>query len=105
MKEVPQNLGLDRKSSSKTTELKSASLPLKMTSVQVTKTSPIKSLPMALLTHNQISSFKIFLDLCRLLLVNTTFPKMRNGRSSQSRMFQDRQLIAIHGMDQLNQSL
>ena len=59
MKEVPQNLDLDRKSSSKSTDLHSASLSLKMTTVQVVKTPPTKSLPMALLTHNQISSFKV----------------------------------------------
>lgn len=59
MKEVPQNLGLDKKSSSKSTDLQSALLSLKMTTVQVVKMPPTNSLPMAPLTHKQISSFKI----------------------------------------------
>lgn len=62
MKEVPQSLGLDRKSSSKSTDLQTASLSLKMTTVQVVKTQPTKSLPMALLTHSQISSFQIYVE-------------------------------------------
>lgn len=98
MKEVPQNLGLDKKSSSKSTDLQSALLSLKMTTVQVVKTPPTKSLPMALLTHNQISSFKINAEDYFSFI---TFPKMRNGPSSQLHMFQDRQLIVIYGMDQL----